>query len=104
MESYKDIELSHKQIRVLKKIKKKGTISSTPELKDFLSFFLYLNLVKCINEQDIFYMKEDQPRYSLTQTGNMYLQFYKKDIRRAWYPHIISTLALIISILALLKP
>lgn len=100
MENYKDIELSHKQIRILKKIRKKEIIISTPKLEDCLLFFSDLNLIKCVNEQNIFYMKENQRKYSLTDTGKMYLQFCKKDMLRTWYPHIVSTVSVITSVLA----
>lgn len=97
---YKDIELTSQQLSLLKQMKI-SDIPETEETKTDLFILKKFKLIKCINSNDAFY-RSDIRVYEITPLGLMWLQFHRKDIVRTWYPHIISTLALIVSIIAII--
>ncbi len=97
---YKDIELTPQQTSLLKQMKE-SNVSETNENMDDLSIMKKFKLVKCTNLNDSFYRSATRV-YEITPTGIMWLQFRKKDLWRTWYPHIIATLALIVSIIAII--
>lgn len=96
---YKDVELSTHQIEILKQLMHTN-ITETPQNKTDLTVLKKFNLIKCINTNDAFYRSASKI-YSITPVGRMWLQFNKKDIIRTWYPHIIATFALIVSVIAI---
>ena len=96
---YKDVELTAQQIKLLKQLKRTD-IAETLQNKADLTVLKKLKLDKCINTNEAFYRSISKV-YSITSVGRMWLQFNKKDILRTWYPHIIATLALIVSIIAI---
>lgn len=98
--NYKDLELNFSQRKLLRKLKK----HSLPEFKfpeKDLAFFKKFKLVKCINSNEAFY-QQAECIYEITDIGLMYARFHLKDCIRTWYPHIISTFALVVAILSLI--
>lgn len=99
--NYKDIELSRTQRRLLKKLKR-HTLKESSFSENDLRFLKKYKLIKCLNSNDAFHTGSE-PIYTISDTGLMHVRFFPKDMRRAWYPYVISTIALIVSVIALCR-
>ena len=97
---YKDIELTPQQTSLLKQMKMSNIHENCENASDLLVMKKY-RLIKCINANDAFYRSAVRV-YEITTIGLMWLQFRKKDLLRTWYPHIVATLALFVSIIAII--
>lgn len=97
---YKDIELTPQQTSLLKQMKTSNIHENCENASDLLVMKKY-RLIKCINANDAFYRSAVRV-YEITPIGLMWLQFRKKDLLRTWYPHIVATLALFVSIIAII--
>ena len=97
--SHREIDLSLKQVKILKRIKRKGKIPTKEIEKYRLGKYKFLIYYKLI-ELDSY----DLSIYHINLRGESYLRYRKKDKIRFLVPIIISVIALAISIAALLKP
>ena len=97
---YKDIELTPQQTSLLKQMKTSNIHENCENASDLLVMKKY-RLIKCINANDAFYRSAVRV-YEITPIGLMWLQFREKDLLRTWYPHIVATLALFVSIIAII--
>lgn len=95
---YKDLELSKKQIRILKSIKLYGYIDKDKIYKYQNTKYRFLMKYSLI-EQDY----NNYKHFVLSDRGEMLLRYRNKDRIRFWVPIVISVFALIISIIALCK-
>lgn len=98
--SYKDIELSRTQRKLLKKLKH-HTLKESSFSENDLRFLKKYKLIKCLNTNEAFHTGSE-PIYIISDTGLMYTRFIPKDTLRTWYPHIVATIALIVSIVAII--
>lgn len=99
-----EIELTKEQVRILKSLKKGKALDKSDFDIDVLTPLFQYDFLK-----HELYSKNNVVDYSkgkliLTQSGQDWLEINKKIEFRFWYPHLVATLALIISIIALLKP
>lgn len=95
---YKNIELNASQKLVLRKFKNKTFSSDDLEKCDF-EFFHKYKLIKAVNPLRT--LDNEPTTYKLSDTGKMLILHNVRFFRRTWYPYIVSTLALIVSIIAL---
>lgn len=92
---FKDLEFSFKQIRILKKLRSNGCISKElVKTKPEYSFLLKYSLIDNYPDRYDIYRPSDK--------ALMYLRFRRKDIFRTWYPHVVSSLAFILSLVSLI--
>lgn len=94
--SFKDLELSHSQVSIIKHIKQLGKISKN-EVKtnpDYQFLLFYSLLDNCLS---------DSNSYILSNKALMFLRYRSRNNFKTIYPIIISTLSLIISAIALIK-
>lgn len=98
--NYKDIELSRTQRKLLKKLKR-HTLKESNFSENDLRFLKKYKLIKCLNSNDAFHTGSE-PIYTISDTGLMYTRFVPKDALRTWYPHVVATIALIVSIVAII--
>ncbi len=99
--NYKDIELNFAQRKLLKKLKKHPLEESNIPEKD-LAFLKKFKLIKCLNPNDAFHNGTERV-YTIADTGILHTRFTPKDRLRTWYPYIASTIAIIISVIALYR-
>ena len=112
--NHQQIDLSIKEIKILKYyLKNPNSPIADYQVKD-VEKLISLELLTIPNQREIeidTYINafgdrsyEIQPQvFSLTQKGEMYLQFLRKDRLRFYIPLAISIFALIISVIALIK-
>lgn len=112
--NHQQIDLSIKEIKILKYyLKNPNSPIAHHSVKD-IEKLISLELLTIPNQIEIdidTYINafghrsyDIQPQiFSLTQKGEMYLQFLRKDILRFYIPLAISIFALIISVVALIK-
>lgn len=112
--NHQQIDLSVKEIKILKYyLKNPNSQIADHSVKD-IEKLVSLELLTIPNQTEIdidTYINafgnrslEVQPQiFSLTEKGEMYLQFLKKDRLRFYAPLAISIFALIISVIALIK-
>ena len=112
--NHQQIDLSVKEIKILKYyLKNPNSPIADHSVKD-MEKLISLELLTIPNQTEIdidTYINafgnrslEVQPQiFSLTEKGEMYLQFLKKDRLRFYAPLAISIFALIISVIALIK-
>lgn len=112
--NHQQIDLSVKEIKILKYyLKNPNSQIADHSVKD-IEKLVYLELLTIPNQREIdidTYINafghrslEVQPQiFSLTEKGEMYLQFLRKDRLRFYAPLAISIFALIISVIALIK-
>ncbi len=91
---FSELKLSKHEIRILKQIRRKGSIprnkiDHNPKYLFLLKYFL------------IDYADTMHENYKLSDKAQMYLRYKKNDDFRFWFPNIISVIALIISIVAI---
>lgn len=112
--NHQQIDLSVKEIKILKYyLENPNSPIANHSVKD-MEKLISLELLTIPNQIEIdidTYINafghrsyDIQPQiFSLTQKGEMYLQFLRKDILRFYIPLAISIFALIISVVALIK-
>lgn len=112
--NHQQIDLSIKEIKILKYyLKNPNSPIANHSIKD-MEKLIFLELLTIPNQIEIdidTYINtfghrsyDIQPQvFSLTQKGEMYLQFLRKDRLRFYIPLAISIFALIISVIALIK-
>ncbi|MEE0782328.1 MAG: hypothetical protein U0M41_00600 [Negativibacillus sp.] len=99
-----EIELTKEQIHILKLLKKGKILDKSEFKEDVLNPLFqhrFLSFEPFIQNNVIDYSKG---KLILNQSGYDWLEISKKIEFRFWYPHLVATLALVISIIALLKP
>lgn len=99
-----EIELTKEQIRILKLLKRGQIIDRSDIEADILRPLFnhgFLKFSPPVQNNVVDYSKG---KLILTQSGQDWLEINKKIEFRFWYPHLVATIALIISIIALLKP
>lgn len=101
---YKDIELSRKQKKLLKQAKKKTVIANTPRIEENMRVLEEFSLVDQTNHSDYHFGHDEHPAFQATTLGHMLLRYLIRNSWKYWYPHIISTIALIVAIMSYLKP
>lgn len=91
---HRSIDLTKNQLKSLKSIQN-GNFDIP---RDDANFLIDLGLIYLTT------LPTDQnAKYALTEEAVMYLNFVPKDRLRTWYPYVVSTLALIIAIISLIK-
>lgn len=90
--SLQEISLSKAQLRMLKRLSNGVTVKYSEIKKEKYSALEYYSLIG-------FY----QEKYQITEKGKSYLRLTKKETFRFWFPVVISVLALIISVIALVR-
>ena len=90
---YKDLELSHAELRILKRLRNKRriprSIKERPEYRFLFKYYL------------IEFADREHQYYSLSDKGRFLLRYRTKDRFRFWFPVVLSILALLISIVSL---
>jgi hypothetical protein len=96
---YKTSELSNDEIDHITNCKTDNNYTN--------KYFYYLRINKLVKE---LYIGKDDNGYpiskgsaTITLDGKAFIENLRKENRDKWYPRIISTLALIVSVLALIK-
>ena len=99
-----DIQLTQSAISILKDFEKDGAFTWGNGPGQYRDKFFYsipvidnlvsLGLLHCTHLE----------HYTLTQAGRDWLDFHKSRERKFWIPIIISTIALVVSIIALINP
>lgn len=112
--NHREIDLTKKQIKILKYYSKHPSAPIENHSSDDMDKLISLRLLYITNQAEFEsdrYMKlfghterEIQPQlFSLTMNGEMFLYHHKKDMIRTYLPILISILALIISVISLIK-
>ena len=99
--NYSEIVLSPHQKQILKHLSK----NPNSQLEQFndqdIDFLVELHFIK----QKLTYDDSTEAifLYSLDPQAYNYSLFAKRDVLRTWYPYIISTISLILSVIAILR-
>ncbi len=108
--------INQKSISVLKIIRAHKTVTyesilkampiSENDLKKSIQLLCQNGCIKSLNNTDVFYCRipYQQEKFEITVKGLAFLEGRELDNKRFWIPTVISIAAIIISILALLKP
>ena len=99
-----DIELTKEQIRILKLLKKGKILDKSDFNFDVLNPFFENGFLKYELYDYNGIIDYEKGKLFITQCGIDWIELRKKSEFRFWYPHIVATIALIISVIALLKP
>lgn len=95
---YTDLKLSPEQIRILKSIKRKGCISRENIEKDKKGKYNFLFKYHLIDYSD-----SSHKYFSLSDKAIMLLRYRNESNLRFYLPIVLSVIAIIISIISLLK-
>ena len=104
------IEISNKQYRFLKKIKRRTVVYVSDLSPNEITMARYLSTAKCIKavhrmDLSVPDVARVVPKsYQITQYGEAQLYTFKAKFYKWWIPVVISIFALIISVLALFGP
>ncbi len=90
--TYKDLELSSAERRILRNVLK-HKIHRSKQRNPKYEFLFYYSLVTNI--------PGDPEHYSISYKGRFYLRYYRKDKFRFWFPVAISLVALAFSAVSL---
>lgn len=93
---FKDLELSHSQISIMKSIKRSGKILKNHVNADpnYQFLLVYSLLDHC---------PADCNSYVLSNKGLMFLRYHRRNNIKVIYPIVVSTISLIVSIISLVK-
>lgn len=95
---YQELRFSHSQIRILKRLKRLGEINRLKienHKNDKYAFLYKYNLIE---------YNENHTAFKLSDKGCMCVNRRRESLIRFYLPLIISIIAIVISIIALLKP
>lgn len=87
-----ELVLSHSQDRIIKSLYKGKSIPAHKIRQTEYCFLAYYSLVKYDNNS-----------YIISEKGKQYVLTHHKDKFRFWFPTMISIIALIISVISLLR-
>lgn len=110
--NHREIDLSIKEIKVLKHFQHKPNTEIGNYQVDTLEKLIDLDLIYITNQTEFeidqyikFFTdkshKIQHQKFSLTPNGEMYLHFYRKDLLRTYLPISLSIIAIFISLVAL---
>nr|DAT38342.1 MAG TPA: hypothetical protein [Caudoviricetes sp.] len=94
---YQELRFNRKEMRILRKIKRKGKVSQSKIDKKMLGKYLFLFNYNLITFDD------DGKSYKLSETGKMFLLRHRESAIKFYLPLFLSIVAIIISIIALIK-
>lgn len=94
---YQELRFNRKEMRILRKIKRKGKVSQSKIDKKMLGKYLFLFNYNLIT------FDGDGKSYKLSETGKMFLLRHRESAIKFYLPLFLSIVAIIISIIALIK-